>query len=168
VFSRALLTLGERLGPLHAVIGHSMGGAATVIAWSRGLEVERLAVLGAPSRLSRVVLGFPSALGLNERAASRFVRYVERQAGGAVDSLDPLRLAIEVSGAAETPLLIVHDPADAEVPLSDASELAAAWPGAEFVTLDAGGHRKMLRHPGVIDAVLSHVGSAMTARRGTR
>ncbi len=153
VFAKALLAMQAHIGPLHAVVGHSLGGASAVIAWSRGLEVGSLVLLGSPSRLSRVVRGFPTMLGLSRRAGEAFVRRVERRAGMPLTAADPLTLAASVPERPRPALLIVHDPADAEVPLSDAEALAATWPGAVLRTPDAGGHRRMLRHPDVIHAV---------------
>src|SRR5436190_4888990 len=43
----ALTAVGRRVGPVHAVIGHSLGSTATILALSRGLPVERV-VLVAP------------------------------------------------------------------------------------------------------------------------
>jgi fermentation-respiration switch protein FrsA (DUF1100 family) len=131
-----------------------MGGAAAVIARARGLQVSRLVMLGAPSRLSRVVRGFPTMIGLSPRAAAGFLRLVERQVGGPIESADPLTMAPALAAAGATSLLAVHDPADTEVPFADAADLVTAWPGATLLSADVGGHVRMLRHPTVIAAVV--------------
>ncbi|RZA34292.1 MAG: alpha/beta fold hydrolase, partial [Lysobacteraceae bacterium] len=47
-FAETLFQVGKHYGPLLAVVGHSLGGAATMLALSRGLEAQR-SVLIAPA-----------------------------------------------------------------------------------------------------------------------
>ena len=47
------------------------------------------------------------------------------------------------------PVLVIHDPADAEVPVSDGRRAAEAFPNATYHEMDAGGHRRMLKNPEV-------------------
>jgi pimeloyl-ACP methyl ester carboxylesterase len=60
----------------------------------------------------------------------------------------------------KVPALIVHDRHDAEVPVTDARVIADHWPGARYLEVDVGGHRRMLKAPEVIEAVAAFVGPA--------
>ncbi|WP_425273363.1 alpha/beta fold hydrolase [Pseudomonas petroselini] len=50
LFARAMLEAAAELPPLHAVIGHSMGGASAMLAVQLGLRTEALVSIASPSR----------------------------------------------------------------------------------------------------------------------
>src|SRR2546426_767334 len=85
--------------------------------------------------------------------AGYYVATPDLPAHGARESFDLLRLA--PSQTART--LVLHAPADREVPLADAQALAQAWPGARLEMLEGAGHTRALRHPDVISRAVGFV-----------
>lgn len=67
--------------------------------------------------------------------------------------------------ALTTPLLVIHDRGDAEIPWQDGRVIAQAWRGAETLMTDGLGHRRVLRDPDVVAAAVAFV-AALTAERG--
>jgi pimeloyl-ACP methyl ester carboxylesterase len=51
----------------------------------------------------------------------------------------------------------VHARDDREVPFADGERMAAVWPGARLLPVDAVGHRRILRDPVTIAAVTDFV-----------
>jgi len=49
-----------------------------------------------------------------------------------------------------SPVLIVHDTSDTDVPYTHAEEIALAWPQSELFTTTGLGHRAILRDPEVV------------------
>ena len=49
--ARVMSEVASRLGGLHGVVGHSIGGAATLLAVRGGLSLERAVLLAPPSDL---------------------------------------------------------------------------------------------------------------------
>ena len=151
-FADAIARLGRRLGPVHAVIGHSLGGTAAALAVVRGLAVRRLALLAPPAGMSQFARRFAEALGLGERAAAELDARAHQSVGGAQ--------AIDVLARAKpTPMLVMHDPADREVPFADGQRIAAAWPGARFEPAPGRGHTRILRDGEVIRRVVDFISS---------
>lgn len=148
----ALLRLGRRVGPVHAVIAHSLGAAASVIALAEGLGARRAVLIAPPADLPRYARQFAHAVGLSPRSTSGLLARLDVALGGR-ESFDLLRLA--PSQTART--LVLHDPADREVPLADAQALARAWPGARLEILEGAGHTRALRHPEVISRAVGFV-----------
>src|SRR3989454_1470555 len=148
----ALLRLGRRVGPVHAVIARSLGAAASVIALAEGLGARRAVLIAPPADLPRYARQFARAVGLSPRSTSGLVARLDVALGGR-ESFDLLRLA--PSQTART--LVLHDPADREVPLADAQALARAWPGARLEMLEGAGHTRALRHPDVISRAVGFV-----------
>ena len=130
----AILRLGRRVGPVHAVIAHSFGATATVLALAQGLGTRRAVLIAPPVDLPRYPRGFGAALGLSPRSAEAMAAASTRCCGGR-ETYDVLRAAS--AAAARTRLAVLHDPDDREVPFAEGRALAAAWPGARLVPLPA-------------------------------
>jgi pimeloyl-ACP methyl ester carboxylesterase len=150
----ALLEVGEELGPLKAVVGHSVGGAAAVLALHRGLRAERLVMIASPSDLGRVLRHFSQEIGLPPRGERKLFALVASRVGAPIEEGNLVRLA----PAMKTPLLVIHDPQDKEVPFSDAEALVAAWPGAQLWAARGLGHRRVLRAPETMRRVVAFLG----------
>ena len=150
--AQALLAVQRTVGPLHAVVGHSMGGAIAVEAMAQGLHVQRAALIAAPARWVDYAHVFAARAGLDRDAAERMV-----------DAL--LALAIDVrafstparAAALNQPVLFVHAGDDRVVPPSDAAEGAAAWRGSRLLRVGDLGHRRILRDPTVVASVIGFV-----------
>ena len=151
-FANALLEIDRDVGPLHAVIGHSMGGASATIALGNGLRVDALVLLGAPSDLSEVLDRFCGWLAIPPRVRSAFRAEMARRTGLTVSATRLLDIAHLFP---KLPVLVIHDPADAEVPVSNGRRAAEAFPNATYHEMDAGGHRRMLKNLEVVRLVTS-------------
>jgi hypothetical protein len=77
----------------------------------------------------------------------------ERQLGVPWSALDVRTYAPDM----RTPLLVVHDRDDAEVPWQDGAIIARGWPGAVLSTTGGLGHRRILRDPYVVRAATAFV-----------
>jgi pimeloyl-ACP methyl ester carboxylesterase len=150
--ARAVLDVARATGPFAAVVGHSLGGSATLIALRDGLAA-RSAVLIAPPYDARPFLRELGAyIGATQARISGAVKRLERTydvvRGRATD-----RIAAQV----RTPGLVLHDRSDRAVPFTHGVALAAAWPGSRFVALDGLGHRRVLDAPSVHAEILTFV-----------
>jgi pimeloyl-ACP methyl ester carboxylesterase len=158
----ALRAVAAQLGDVRAVIAHSAGAAAAVIALSEGLPVEAAALLAPPCRLEPFAETFARTLGLSRDTEILFRARIEERLGADVwrrFSLDQLAPRLRL------PALILHDREDAEIPIDEARRLAAAWPGARLEETDGLGHRRILRDAGVIEAVTAFLAATLGAQR---
>jgi len=154
--------------PVHAVIAHSMGGAAVTYAMSRyarapevgrarawrdGLPVRRFAFLAPPIDVGDFVASFIRMNGLGPSTQDALRRRIEARFAMSLDALYAPPLAREMTA----PLLVVHDEEDRDVPVRCGRLLAEAWPGAELEITRGLGHMRVLRDAAVIDRVVSFV-----------
>lgn len=154
VFADALQEVAAELGPLHAVVGHSMGGASALYALSRGLDSARSVAIAAPAGLAGVLTRMSRALGLPEEARRRFFAKMEARTGLAPEALDIDRLAQRL----DRPLLVVHDHDDAVIPFDDALRITRAT-RAELLETRGLGHREVLRDDRVLDRIVGFLGA---------
>jgi pimeloyl-ACP methyl ester carboxylesterase len=152
-FAQGLCGVGQELGPLAGMIAHSMGAASTALALRQGLVSARVVLIAGPSSLAGVLRRFAQAAQLPEPVAERFSALVAEHVGKPAEMLD----IAHVSATLTTPALIIHDPADADVPFADAQAIAASWPDARLYVTEGLGHRRILRDRDVIAMATSFI-----------
>ena len=153
----ALTALQKRFGRLHAVIGHSLGGLAALVAAADGLEVERVITVAAPADADLLLSQFQAMLGYDQRTAAALRRrFASRYFPGEQDPfarLSPVLRPVP-DGIA---VLAVHDEGDRVVPYGELVRIAAANPAARALTLRGFGHNRILRADPFLDAVIEFV-----------
>jgi pimeloyl-ACP methyl ester carboxylesterase len=159
----ALRAVAAAHAPIHGIIAHSIGAVATARAVYEGLAAGALVFIGPPAELVTPSLAFGDALGLSRRVRELLQGRIERRAGVPWVAFDVVRLAMSQTAS----LLIVHDRGDAEIPWQHGVAIARAWPGAELLTTDALGHRRILRDAMVIAEATSFLTSRATAAWST-
>jgi pimeloyl-ACP methyl ester carboxylesterase len=153
-FARALCDIDEQIGPLHTVIGHSMGARAAIIALGWGLRTQKAVLLGTPASFDEVIERFADFLGIPTRMRRHLLHTIERRTNVPREQLHLPTVARHQS----IPVLVVHDIHDREVPVDCGREVARAFPRASYLEVDTGGHRKMLKADEVLSAVAEFVG----------
>ncbi|WP_421996124.1 alpha/beta hydrolase [Reyranella sp.] len=146
------------LGPLPAVVGHSMGGAMSLYALARRGGAGRAVLIAAPSSLKRELQRFATAVGLSPRGARAFIASVERHVGQPAADFDVRHLV----GRIDLPLLLIHDQDDRRVPVVEAARAAHALPDAELMITRGLGHNRLLGDPVVVRAVVDFVAAQET------
>jgi putative redox protein len=125
------------------LIGHSLGGAASVLAAHRLKTVRSLVTLAAPSRTTHVRHLLADGIDDLEAGRSATITVAERSFRlnpGFIDDLDQHDV-IERAAELDRPYCVIHARDDAVVDYSNGEALhqAAAEP-KRLVTLDSGGH----------------------------
>ena len=145
-FARALRAVGDAVGPLHGLVGHSLGGAAATLALRDGLRAERIVLLAAPADVTRFSTAFADHLRLPAGTRAVMRRNLETRLQIRWDELHLPTIARSLTAAA----LLLHDRDDEDVPYAQAEEIAVAWPGARLIATTGLGHRGLLRDPDAV------------------
>lgn len=129
--------------PVSLMIGHSLGGAATVVAASKLEGVKAVATIGAPSDASHVIDQFKDSVPEIEAEGRARVNLGGRPFTLSRAFLDDVREATVISAVKglRKPLLILHAPSDEVVGIGNATDLfIAAKHPKSFVSLDTADH----------------------------
>ncbi|MCP3961811.1 MAG: alpha/beta hydrolase [bacterium] len=153
-FVTAISEVAEAAGPFEAVVGHSMGAAAGVMAVA-GAEItglpavpaRRLVLVAGPDRALDIFRYFAGLVGLPEHAFKGFVKEIEAIGGQPVEVYSTAALL----AARPVPTLLVHDPADDEVPYEHARQIVGACPEVTLMTTEGLGHHRIVRDREVIE-----------------
>jgi pimeloyl-ACP methyl ester carboxylesterase len=152
-FANALQTVASRLGPIRAVVGHSMGGSAAALAFRQGLPVDHAVFIASPADPGRFSREFGSRYGLGEQTVDRLRERISQRLGFDWRTISVSSFASEMT----TPLLVVHDKDDADVVYDNALTIATRWPGARLMTTEGLGHSRILHNTDVIREVVRFV-----------
>ncbi|HEV8583467.1 MAG TPA: alpha/beta fold hydrolase [Methylomirabilota bacterium] len=152
-FVRAIQAVSGALGPVRAVIAHSIGTVAAARALYEGLDADAAVFIAPPADLTLSAHTILETLGFGLAARERMQANIERRLGVAWSALDVRGYAAEM----RTPLLVVHDRDDAEVPWQDGAIIARAWPAAALETTGGLGHRRILQDPCVVSGAAAFV-----------
>ncbi|HET7504149.1 MAG TPA: alpha/beta fold hydrolase, partial [Kofleriaceae bacterium] len=147
--------IARAVGPLHAIIAHSFGAAAVLMAHSRGAVDARRNVMIAPNAIiPDAVARFAQRVALDDGDRELLELQLAHHNGVALDALGLAQLV----GHRDTALLVIHDRDDREVPFTHGEQLAATWCNATLHPTAGLGHRRILREPSVIAGVVDFIG----------
>lgn len=152
-FTRAIYAAASRLGPLHAIVAHSLGAIAALHVAARGLAVDRL-VLVSPSASPTLFLHwFAGSFGLSDAAPLRMGERIEQREGIALSQFESDWLGPRVA----QPCLVIHDETDRVAPFSAGQRATHALVDARLHATQGLGHRRVLEDAGVAQETARHL-----------
>ena len=138
-------------GPFALAVGHSYGGACLVHAMSEGLQVQRVALLAAPTHYGRFARQAALQGGMPQAMVEPWLAKLGLAIGCHPDEIDMKRQARSLA----VPALLAHSRDDAVTPFNDMAEVASEWRGAKWLPLDGLGHFRVLTDAGVLGELRS-------------
>jgi putative redox protein len=135
--------MAERGTPASLLVGHSFGGAAVLAAAGRCPDVRAVATVGAPYEPRHAEHNFEHIADLVMAQGEAEWRVGGRELTLRRGFIEDLRRTdlVDVIERLRTPLLILHSPDDAMVPIRHAQEIFfAAHHPRSFIDLDGANH----------------------------
>lgn len=156
-YGRAVQSAVEAFGAPVAMIGHSVGSAAALFAFSQSVTLKASVHIAGPSSMERVLRRGANAAGLDEAGTQYVLQKMARQIGKplAVMDLDHLHPGFK------HPALILHDPDDREMPYTESIALSEAWSGSRLEPIAGVGHRRIIRNEYVVQSAVQFIAAAI-------
>jgi pimeloyl-ACP methyl ester carboxylesterase len=148
-------------GPLAGLIAHSVGATVAARALYEGLDAGAAVFIGPAADLVGPAGRFTAALGFSRDVGARMHARIAARTGQPWSAFD----VQELGPSLRTPLLVIHDHGDAEVPWQHGRVVTRAWPGASLLLTDGLGHRRILRDPDVVAAAVAFLAARTEERR---
>lgn len=145
-FARALRAVVGHYGPVHGLVGHSLGGAAVALALADDLRATRAVLIAAPADVTVFANRFAEVLRISPRVRAAMQHNLEARLEVLWKDLHLPTIIRRIS----TPALVIQDRDDSDVTVADAEAIAAAWPAAELFLTDGLGHRTIVRDAAVV------------------
>ncbi len=149
-FVETLQVVAEWHGTPSALIGHSLGGAASAVAMAQGLPVP-LAILVSPSAdLAAATRRFTNLMRLPDGFGERMIEaFVDGPVP--IHELQAHRIAPRIDADG----LILHDLEDREIPCEEGERYARHWLRSRMVRTSGLGHTRIMADERVIAAGLA-------------
>lgn len=142
--AQAVAGVADVLGPVRAVVGHSFGGAAAAFAMINGwFGVERAVIVAAPTGPSYMLNAIAKRLEMSDLRKEKLFQELKRMVGYRPEEIELLPKMAKL----DVPALIVHSKDDAIVRYVTGEKWVAHWPGAQMLTREKLGHRRILFDP---------------------
>lgn len=152
----ALQAVARQCGEVKAIIAHSFGAMVTTLTLHQGLHVDKVVCISSPTSPLFLVDSFGHTFALSQKTMALFKQKLEKEFG--TDLWQRIASDEQVTDS-RTPVLIIHDKDDADVPYQWSERLAQAWPGSLLWLTQGLGHRRILRNPTVVEAVSEFIAS---------
>jgi pimeloyl-ACP methyl ester carboxylesterase len=144
-----LRALPTALGRAAVVVGHSFGATALVHALADTFPADRAILLAPPLGPRHFVARARRFIGLPAHREEGMIRRLGEIVGRDIAEFDAGRAAARIA----VPALILHDPADPDVPWSHAETIARHWHGSRLIAREGVGHYRILNDPGTLDLI---------------
>jgi pimeloyl-ACP methyl ester carboxylesterase len=152
-FVDSIVEMEKKFGIFDLIIGHSMGGVATLNAVNRGVNVPRVAIIGTPNLIRNVISDFCMNINFTDKMIPLIVRYIENKYKESIESVS----SENVGNKIDIPILIIHDQNDVDVQYSEALAIKNKVIKAELFTTKGLGHRLVLANKKVVDKLLDFI-----------
>jgi len=145
-FIESILELEKKFGPFEAAVGHSLGGIALLNSVRRGLQIDKLTIVGAADIISDITDQFVAKLELDAKYSVLLRDHFEKKHQISMESFS----AWHAAALTPIPVLVVHDADDDEVPVKCAYHIHENLPNGQLMITQQLGHRKILGDKKVI------------------
>ncbi|MBY0434036.1 MAG: alpha/beta hydrolase [Cyclobacteriaceae bacterium] len=137
-YSEAVVAIAKKIGKLHTVIGHSLGGFTGIYTFYHrpSLAPKKMVAMAPPGEATEFVEFFQQALGLSNRCITLVVAHFEKT----VNNLPAFFSAPRFAGSLPFPGLIIHDEEDTETLVVNSKKIHAAWTDSQLILTRGKGH----------------------------
>jgi pimeloyl-ACP methyl ester carboxylesterase len=147
-FSGAVKAISEHYnGQLAGAIGHSLGGAAILLAIKEGLHVPRAVVISTPSIATDILSEFLQRVGGSPQTGEYVNQLIKKRHGHTLEEFSAYQSAKELPAV---PVLLAYDRTDTDVPFYHVQPLLDTLKDARLLTTEGYSHTRILRSPEVI------------------
>jgi pimeloyl-ACP methyl ester carboxylesterase len=152
-FGRAIYAAASRLGPLHAVVAHSLGAVATMHAAARGLPAQRLVLIAPSAPPAAFLRWFAGTFGLSESVPERMRLRIESREAVALAEFEPEWLGPRIAQRS----LVIHDRGDRVAPFHAAEQVVRWLTDGRLLLTQGLGHRRVLEDRAVAREIIAHL-----------
>lgn len=149
-FVESIQKMEQKFGEFDLIIGHSMGGVATLNAINRGVKSPKVAIIGTPNLIRNVISDFCMNINFSDKMIPLIVKYIEDRYEENIYSVSSEFVGSNIG----IPILIIHDENDVDVQYSEALSIKSKVINSELFSTKGLGHRLVLANEKVIDKLL--------------
>lgn len=147
--------LFKKFPSIHTVIGHSMGGSASLLAcveFSQDNNIKNLVTISSPFDVKQIFNNFAKMLGYSDKVQELMIEKITTKHGRSKDDLDFHQFGEKKP---EIKKIVVHGLADKVCLPKNALDAAKRWANVQLITREDLAHYKILWDESLVDEILS-------------
>ncbi|WBX72657.1 alpha/beta hydrolase [Tenacibaculum pacificus] len=152
-FLETINQIDKKHGPFEAAIGHSFGGMCLYNSVATDFKIKKLITVGAPDKVSDVILNFTKNLALKPVIAHKMKYLFDKKWERDIDTHSSNIVAKNIL----IPTLVVHDANDGDVPVSSAIHIRQNLQRGTLLITKGLGHTKILRNQKVTSDIVNFI-----------
>ena len=152
-FIEIILELEKIYGKFEASIGHSLGGISLLNAARLGFDTKKIITIGAADKIEDIIQDFIAKINLQPKYIQLLKAYFERKYNQPMNDLSAFKSAAVIA----TPVLVIHDNNDDEVPVFCAHNIYNHLKNGTLLLTDGLGHKKILGDDFVIEKIVGYL-----------
>jgi pimeloyl-ACP methyl ester carboxylesterase len=151
------------IGPVSAIVAHSVGAGAVLIAARKKLASQCLVLISPLTSIVDATNYFAKQVGVGRKAIEMMRTLAWQHAEPSGSRYAPNWEALFQSPYL-VPTLIVHDEDDVVIPIDHSVWLSGHWPLARLVSTQGLGHGRILKELTVLQTITAFVGGVVDAQ----
>lgn len=155
-FYKTISTVAKNIAPVYAIIGHSLGAAASVMAvrdyldfCGYKIDVEKIVLISSPAGLESIIASYCRANNLSEADQAKLMLELTEEFNFKTEDCSIVAAIKNI----RSKILLVHDYDDNEIPIRDAEALAGVSDNFKTCFTKGAGHFKILANRKMISGV---------------
>ena len=151
-FTGIINILTARYGKFKMIVGHSLGGVASLHAVRQFQATDQLVMLASPTIAQEIVEEFRKKIGASKKCEVYFERYIQATYGQRFEEYSASHIISEIKGL---DLFLVYDQNDREVSMKNSEIMLHRYPEAKMMITEGLGHNRILKDKEVIESTLT-------------
>jgi pimeloyl-ACP methyl ester carboxylesterase len=140
----------KKLGPFHAIIGHSVGGLATLNYLSKNHTINKAILISSPASIDTILSYYKRLFSLSDKVTEGIKLDISRRFHIQFSEISIHKLHLSI----KTPTMIFHDKYDFQIPYTDGKLIAQKMQNTQFVLTKGLGHYRIIKDRSVISESL--------------
>ncbi|PWJ44042.1 serine aminopeptidase S33 family [Sediminitomix flava] len=152
--SELILEIQKQFGDFEMVVGHSLGGVASLLALTKRKFSKKLMMIASPAIANEILDGFCRNVNASNKNYPYFLSWVQNQLGRDFYSFEAKQLVEKIEGV---DLLLAYDTDDDQVSEENPKVMKQSYPSAKVIYTSGLGHNKIVRDESVVSAAYDHL-----------
>lgn len=148
-FIESIVELEKKYNHFDHIIGHSLGGMATLNSIKRGVKTKSAVLIASGDSVNEIIKDFIKKLKLKKEIGTKMKLSFEKDFNESMESYSAYFAAAQVNN----PILIIHDKNDSDVPYTAALNIHKNLKNSTLVLTEGLGHRKILGNEEVLSNI---------------
>ena len=155
-FISCIESLASKVSPIYALVGHSLGGFASVYCAAKKIRLDKIILLCPVNNVFELFETFFNHTRLKKKTRNLMISYFIKKTGIIINNeLASEKLVKQIKAK----ILLIHDESDTQLSILESKKIMKNIADGTFYFTKGLGHSRLLRNTKVVDRIISFLKS---------